>query len=568
MSVVAIGTPSYSYAQEAEQDAQTILVLDASGSMWGQLDGRHKIEIARDVISETVNDWDEDTEIGLMAYGHNREGDCSDIELLVPPGRLDKEAFAAQASRLNPKGKTPLTAAVRQAANVLGHDQRKATVILISDGKETCDLDPCAVGAALEETGVDFTAHIIGFDVPKEDTVGMRCLAEATGGLYLDAENAGDLSDALKDTRALADSSTEALDRSAATLSVPAEIIAGTNFPATWTGPANRGDYLIVRTPDSDETGDLEPVTHYVTGDARPTPIEMTAPEEPGVYDVHYEVSHRDGLAKVQLNVVAPTASIDAPAEVLAGSVFEVMWTGPENEYDELVIYTKDNAERMGSRYAYDPEKSIVSMTAPEDAGAYEIILQTRRGRVLSRADLQVTPASATLRIDQDVIVGGNRVDVFWTGPANRNDEISVYDIDGTARLSRVFVKPEKSNEPAVIELPEAPGDYLVRYMTAEDDNELAALTVSVIQATGTISAPSVVPAKKRFEVDWSGPQNRRDRITIFSMDGSERFHGAGAGQSRSSPAKLIAPDKPGTYRVKLLSGDKNELASTTFTVE
>ena len=56
-----------------------MLVLDASGSMWGQIDGRTKIEIAREASGKVVSGWDQANQVGLIAYGHRRKGDCSDI---------------------------------------------------------------------------------------------------------------------------------------------------------------------------------------------------------------------------------------------------------------------------------------------------------------------------------------------------------------------------------------------------------------------------------------------------------------------------------------------------------
>ena len=74
-------------------------------------------------------------------------------------------------------------------------------MVLISDGVETCNLDPCALGTELEKLGVDFTAHVIGFDVNKvEDQKGLRCLAENTGGKFISAANAGELKTALEQT--------------------------------------------------------------------------------------------------------------------------------------------------------------------------------------------------------------------------------------------------------------------------------------------------------------------------------------------------------------------------------
>ena len=60
------------------------IILGGSGSMWGQIDGTAKISIAKTVIEGVVEDWDSGIEPGLIAYGHRREGDCSDIEVISP----------------------------------------------------------------------------------------------------------------------------------------------------------------------------------------------------------------------------------------------------------------------------------------------------------------------------------------------------------------------------------------------------------------------------------------------------------------------------------------------------
>src|SRR5690606_13167535 len=68
---------SVSVATSAED---VVVVYDASGSMWGQIDGVSKIEIAREVLADLVTGWSADTNLGLVAYGHRSEGDCRDIE--------------------------------------------------------------------------------------------------------------------------------------------------------------------------------------------------------------------------------------------------------------------------------------------------------------------------------------------------------------------------------------------------------------------------------------------------------------------------------------------------------
>ena len=127
------------FAQAADR---AIIVLDASGSMWGQVDGRPKVEIARESLRAVLQSVPADTELGLMAYGHREKGSCTDIELVVPPAAGSALSITAAADAMKFQGKTPLTAAVRQAAEALRYTEQKSTVILITDGVETCEADP------------------------------------------------------------------------------------------------------------------------------------------------------------------------------------------------------------------------------------------------------------------------------------------------------------------------------------------------------------------------------------------------------------------------------------------
>ena len=186
-------------------EGKSIIVLDASGSMWGQIDGRPKLEIAREALASVLSGLDPATEIGLMAYGHREKGSCQDIELVVPPAAGTAQAITDAANQMKFLGKTPLTEAVRRAAAELKSTEEKATVILITDGIETCEADPCALGAELEASGVDFTAHVVGFGLTAEEGATVACLAENTGGKYIQAKDAGSLVEALKTTVAAAE---------------------------------------------------------------------------------------------------------------------------------------------------------------------------------------------------------------------------------------------------------------------------------------------------------------------------------------------------------------------------
>lgn len=193
-----LATTISSPVHAAANNAESLLILDASGSMWGQVGGKPKIEIAREAVAKMLSTWPQNEALGLMAYGHRRKGDCSDIELLSAPKLIDAASFKKQVNGLQPKGMTPISAAVRQAAEALKFTEQKATIILVSDGEETCDADPCALGQELETAGIDFTAHVVGFDLPEgKARAQLQCLARNTGGRYVEARDAAGLNKAL-----------------------------------------------------------------------------------------------------------------------------------------------------------------------------------------------------------------------------------------------------------------------------------------------------------------------------------------------------------------------------------
>jgi len=187
----------YSSAHLRAQQQDVMVVLDASGSMWGQIDGKPKIDIARGVMSKMLGDLGSKANIGVLTYGHREKGKCSDIETIIPVGQVNQKQYMSVINALSPKGKTPITQAVRMAAEELRFTEKKATVVLISDGLETCQADPCALAKDLEKLGVDFTVHVVGFDLKNQDTSSLQCLARETGGKYLAADNADELGEAI-----------------------------------------------------------------------------------------------------------------------------------------------------------------------------------------------------------------------------------------------------------------------------------------------------------------------------------------------------------------------------------
>ncbi len=183
---------------QAPDGARVFLVLDASGSMWGRVGNQTKIEVARETIRSLLKDWRPQDQLGLVTYGHRRKGDCGDIEVLRQVGPVDADALMAQVNGISPKGMTPMTASVKMAAEQLKSSEGLTSVILVSDGVETCKADPCSVAAELKKADVKLVVHTVGFDIQdRQAAKQLECMAAATGGLALSAGNAGELSKAI-----------------------------------------------------------------------------------------------------------------------------------------------------------------------------------------------------------------------------------------------------------------------------------------------------------------------------------------------------------------------------------
>ncbi len=183
----------------SQKASKIIFILDASGSMWGKIGNEEKIVSAKRVLTNAIAGLPDDAEVGLIAYGHRSKSDCNDIETLSTIQPIDKEGLSAKIAALDPKGKTPITDSLRKAIAEVRelHLEETVKIVLVSDGLETCAGDPCKLVREAREAGVKITVHVIGFDTGKLTVAQLECIAQAGGGLYLNAENGEQLGAAL-----------------------------------------------------------------------------------------------------------------------------------------------------------------------------------------------------------------------------------------------------------------------------------------------------------------------------------------------------------------------------------
>jgi Mg-chelatase subunit ChlD len=193
------------HAQSSPAASRSVeLILDVSGSMAGKIpDGRTKIDAARTAVQVFLDALPAATRLAFRAYGHQsprEKHDCNDTALILPFGvaAAMKTEVLAKARTLTPQGYTPITKVLEVAAkDFSAADKNPKFIVLVSDGKETCDGDPCATARALKAAGAGVVVHTIGFDVDKAARTQLECVSRATGGTYFDAPDANLLAAAI-----------------------------------------------------------------------------------------------------------------------------------------------------------------------------------------------------------------------------------------------------------------------------------------------------------------------------------------------------------------------------------
>ncbi len=177
------------------------IILDASGSMKLPLGKSTRIGTARQVLRSVLAKIPDDFNVGLRLYGHRygsrQKETCTDTELLLPLQKLDRQRILSIVDNVKPRGETPLIYSVLQTPadlKPLGGD----SVILITDGEESCHGDPQQAVRQLQGTGIDVTVNIVGFTLTGTQVEQqLSALAEATGGRYYSAQNGEALARAL-----------------------------------------------------------------------------------------------------------------------------------------------------------------------------------------------------------------------------------------------------------------------------------------------------------------------------------------------------------------------------------
>ncbi|MEJ6398678.1 vWA domain-containing protein [Yoonia sp. 208BN28-4] len=517
----------------AQDRPNTILVMDGSGSMWGQIDGVAKITIAQDVVGDLLQTFPDDQGLGLTVYGHRERGNCTDIETVVAPAPGTRDAIIDAVNGIKPLGKTPMTDAIIAAAEALRYTEDSATVILVSDGVETCNPDPCAAARLLEEAGIDFTAHVIGFDVGSDaDALAqMQCIADETGGDFLTADNAIELTDAL--TAVVEDPEPALID-----LTLEARIASETGplveDPVIWTfGDAQDGD------TENPFVSDTLEGTYEITAYRLIDELEVTR---------EIAVNRSPQVEVFVFPEATPTASLDAPSEVIIGETFSVGWTGPDDGLDNIQI-----AEIGGTYldYTYTSAGNPLTLVAPGNAGEYELRYVWKDSETIYSQPILVQDQPVFIDAPDSVAVG-ETFTLTWEGPDAGGDNIQIGDPAGGYDS---YIYTERGN-PLEMTAPGTVGTYELRYRF-RDRETIYTRPLEVTPAELALDAPDSVEVGSSFDVTWTGPNAPLDNIQIGPSEGGYSDYSY---TSNGQTVTLTAPSEPGIYELRYRFRDRETI--------
>src|SRR5579864_3527274 len=197
IATIAIVLPVVFAARLAFAATNVELIVDDSGSMAQHVTGGRKIDVAKQVLPGLIQDLPADAQIAVRTYGRQHpahDRDCADMELLTPFGANTSARILPGVNALKPNGMTPIAASLSAASkDFAGMESQNNIIILLTDGEEDCNGDPCAASKALHDAGIHLQVNVIGFNVTDKERPQLKCIADAAAGKYYDAKDAAGL---------------------------------------------------------------------------------------------------------------------------------------------------------------------------------------------------------------------------------------------------------------------------------------------------------------------------------------------------------------------------------------
>ncbi len=259
------------------------------------------------------------------------------------------------------------------------------------------------------------------------------------------------------------------------------------------------------------------------------------------------------------LLVLASGAAFAAPSltaadTAAAGSTISLKAVGTGDPREFVTVVAKGAREGSYQAYVY-VKPGELKLVMPAAPGDYELRLCEANSpyKTMAMRPIKLTSASASVSAPATV-AAGSTFEVKWTGPNNERDYVTIGETTPGGRLYLDY-KYSREGSPVKLSAPEKPGNYEVRYILGVGDTVIARQPITIGGVTASLTAPAQVAAGAKFKVNWSGPNNPRDFITMVKAGTAEKTYERYAYTDKGSTLELIAPDEPGNYELRYATG-------------
>jgi Ca-activated chloride channel homolog len=540
------------------------LILDASGSMWNQLDdGRYRIVAAKEVLSDFVSSLPADAQlnVGLRIYGSElralEEGACEDSRLFVPLRGVDRDALLESVAAAEAQGATPIAYSLLEAAQDFPADAERRLIVLVTDGEESCGGDLQAVARELAQQGFEVDIRIIGFDL---DDAAIRSFEGV--GTFENARSAQELA--------------AALGRAVEDVAQARETVLPVTATVTLNGQPQSASvtFIDVVTERKQALPASAPGQHE--GQLPAGTYRALVASEAGIDQEFADLSvtpEGDNAFTFDLQAVNVALSV-SPTDPLAGSPVTVSFEGapaesgdlisvvPVGAPDSVLLNTQNVRQASGS----------VQVRTPDAAETLEARYYTRSARggrtVIARsAPFSTRALSVTLEAPAEVNAGAP-FEVAWTGESNDSDFITVVPAESSPNTIGNHRRANQGS-PSLLAAPVEPGNYEVRYVTDQTRQVVARVPI-VVNAIGiTLTGPDEASAGGEIEVAFNGPANANDFLTIVPADSHEATVDNHRRVNQGNPAVVQVPSEPGEYEIRYVTeqSPRRALARLPLTV-
>ena len=167
---IAVSVTGFAQIKDAYKQPRILILLDGSSSMINEWSaGKSRFNSAGDIVlrlMDSIYRLNDQVEFALRVYGHEHtvpENNCFDTKREVMFSKNNLTQMSLRLASLHPMGVSPIAYSLKVAAETDFDNERDYaySLVLITDGGESCDGDICSIVKMLLDKKIEFKPYII-----------------------------------------------------------------------------------------------------------------------------------------------------------------------------------------------------------------------------------------------------------------------------------------------------------------------------------------------------------------------------------------------------------------------